>query len=195
MAKSSKGGAYEREVVKLLSLWWTRGERDDVFWRTSGSGARATVRKRKGRDTFGQQGDVQAIDPIGQTFLQLHTIEIKRGYKDATPADFFDCPPTSRPKEFEKWIMQAVLESKSAKTPYWVIISKRDKRVPLMTVPAALALELKSAGAYRFALYPYTRINAVLHDGKKREKVLKLVSFPFASFLAHADPRKWKKLA
>jgi len=40
----AKGGEFERDISRFLSRWWTYGERDDVFWRTSASGARATTR-------------------------------------------------------------------------------------------------------------------------------------------------------
>ena len=46
MGKSQKGGAWEREFSKYLSLWITEGERDDVFWRSSQSGGRATQRAK-----------------------------------------------------------------------------------------------------------------------------------------------------
>ncbi len=59
-----KGSNFEREICKLLSLWWTNDKRDDIFWRTSGSGARATTRSKTKQKTFGQYGDVQATDPI-----------------------------------------------------------------------------------------------------------------------------------
>ena len=77
MSKKKKGGGhakgsqFERTVCKDLSLWWTKGKRDDVFWRTSGSGARAKTRSKTGEKTFGQYGDVQATDPIGQPLICL----------------------------------------------------------------------------------------------------------------------------
>ena len=74
----AKGSAFEREIAKLLSLWWSDCERDDIFWRTQTSGARATSRKRRGQDTFGQYGDIQACDPVGQPLLDCCIIEIKR---------------------------------------------------------------------------------------------------------------------
>jgi len=77
---SSKGSSFEREVCKQLSLWWTKGEREDIFWRTAGSGARATTRAKSGKTTARSYGDVIAIDPIGDPLIKEVTIEIKRGY-------------------------------------------------------------------------------------------------------------------
>ena len=54
----AKGPSFEREVCEKLSLWWTDGKRDDVFMRTSGSGGKATARRKKGKDTPFQGGDI-----------------------------------------------------------------------------------------------------------------------------------------
>lgn len=80
-----KGADYEREISKKLSLWWTQNlpePRDDIFWRTAGSGAWATVRSRKGQSTANSQGDIKALDPIGQKFMDYFSVEIKRGYSN-----------------------------------------------------------------------------------------------------------------
>jgi len=75
-----KGGDYEREVCKQLSLWWTYHKRDDIFWRTAGSGARATTRMKKLMETHDSAGDVMALDPIGKPLTAQVLIEIKRGF-------------------------------------------------------------------------------------------------------------------
>jgi hypothetical protein len=75
-----KGGSAEREISVLLSLWWTNGERDDVFYRTNASGARFTNRKKSGKDTAGQGGDICAQDPIGKPLEDAWSIECKSGY-------------------------------------------------------------------------------------------------------------------
>jgi hypothetical protein len=94
MAKSSKGSSFEREVCKLLSLWWTQDlnpPRDDVFWRTSQSGGRATERMKKNVATAYSSGDVTFIDPIGQPFIDALMIELKRGYtSEIAILDFLD---------------------------------------------------------------------------------------------------------
>lgn len=76
-----KGGSFEREISKQLSLWVTNGERDDVFWRTHDSGARHTVRFHKGKETAGQDGDIQSTHPLGEQFREIFSIECKC-YKD-----------------------------------------------------------------------------------------------------------------
>ena len=73
----SKGNEFERHVSKTLSLWWTSGETDSVFWRTQNSGARYTIRKRVDKDTYHQGGDICDVDPIGKPFCDKFMIELK----------------------------------------------------------------------------------------------------------------------
>jgi hypothetical protein len=47
----AKGSSFEREIAKLLSLWWSEGMRDDVFYRSHASGGRFTMRRKSGKDT------------------------------------------------------------------------------------------------------------------------------------------------
>lgn len=70
----------EREVGVLLSRWWTEGKRDDIFYRSNASGARFTQRKKSGKDTAYQGGDITFTDPIGEPLIKAWNIEIKTGY-------------------------------------------------------------------------------------------------------------------
>ena len=74
---SEKGGKFERESSRRLSLWVTQGRRDDIFWRSSTSGARATVQLRKGIVNLSQSGDISAIDPEGYEFIRTTFVEMK----------------------------------------------------------------------------------------------------------------------
>jgi hypothetical protein len=76
-----KGSTFERKVCTDLSLWSSGGKRDDLFWRSSLSGGRATVRFSKGKATKNQYGDIVAIDPEGFWFTDIFIAECKH-YKD-----------------------------------------------------------------------------------------------------------------
>jgi hypothetical protein len=76
----AKGGSAEREIAKLLSLWWTEGERDDIFGRSDSSGARFTQRRKAGKDTANQGGDITFTDSIGEPLIKSWNIECKTGY-------------------------------------------------------------------------------------------------------------------
>jgi hypothetical protein len=133
MKSSSKGSSYERTICKQLSLWWTHGERDDIFWRSSGSGARAKVRGRAGIGTAGQHGDVAATDPIGEPLIRAFTIEIKRGYSGASMQDLIDSPGSK--STWYKFLEQAIESHIQAGSWSWMLITKRDRREPLTVLP------------------------------------------------------------
>lgn len=146
MAKSAKGGKFERRLCKEFGQWWTGGQRDDVFWRSATSGARATQRAKQGKATFGQYGDIQATDPIGQALVDVCTIELKRGYQKHTVQDSIDKGGRAAQQEWEKWLQQAVTDSHKAGTPHWMLVTKRDCRIPLVYMPMALRSALTRAG-------------------------------------------------
>jgi hypothetical protein len=129
----AKGGQFERDISRTLSLWWTGGKRDDIFWRTSQSGGRATARRKAGRamQAKGTYGDLCAIDPIGQPLINVLSIEVKRGYSRYSIQDLIDGKPGSGVAEF---IAQAKGDAEASGRT-WMIIWKRDKREPVVIVP------------------------------------------------------------
>lgn len=105
MAKG-KGSAFEREIAKQLSLWWTEGERDDIFWRTNASGARFTARRKQGKTTEGQGGDITFTDPIGKGLIDVFSIELKTGYSTKTK--------TKKGLRFTNWCVLDLIDGSSA---------------------------------------------------------------------------------
>jgi hypothetical protein len=135
MGGHSKGSSFEREICKLLSSWWSDGQRDDIFWRTSGSGARATVRQKIGKKTYGQEGDIQAVDPIGSPLTKLFTIELKRGYSKNTILDIIDAPKKAKPQIYEQFIIQSMTEQANSGTWAWCLITKRNSKETMIFMP------------------------------------------------------------
>ena len=133
----AKGNSFEREICKTLSLWWTGKKRDDVFWRTATSGGRAKVRSKQGDSTFGQYGDIQATDPIGQPLIDIATIELKRGYQSSTFADLVEpsTHPNANPCNYEKFLQQVIEDSLNAESFAWMLIVKRNARQHLILMP------------------------------------------------------------
>lgn len=80
----AKGGEFEREIAKALSLWWTFEQRDDIFYRSQASGARFTSRWKRGKKTAYQSGDITCSDPDGQPLIDYFSIECKTGYATKT---------------------------------------------------------------------------------------------------------------
>jgi len=174
--RSKKGSAFERVVCKELSRWWTHGERSDIFWRTSGSGARAKTRSKTGKKTFGQYGDVQATDPIGQPLIDWVTIEIKKGYSKNTFQDLVDAMPKQKPV-FGQFIDQARTDHENAESEWWLLISKRDQREALVTMPLGLWKDLKDYQSVNIK----PRALITTHD-------LKIAIITFKDFLFYIEP-------
>lgn len=130
-----KGADLEREVCKLLSEWWTNGQDDAVFWRTSQSGGRATSRRKKGRETFGQHGDIAAVNPIGLPFLRAFAVEVKRGYTEKLDLlACFDRKEGSAAPLAVKWIEQARKSKEASGADSFLIIFRRDRRNTMVLV-------------------------------------------------------------
>lgn len=139
----AKGSSFERLICKELSLWWSGGTRDDIFWRSSNSGGRATVRGRQGKGTFGHCGDVAAVDPIGLPLLKTVTLELKRGYSKCSVADLLDEGKGRKPTEFEGFLVQAREAAARAGTPFWMLIQRRDSKQAVVFMPIELYAKLR----------------------------------------------------
>jgi len=139
-SKAKKGSSFERELAIKLSLWWTNGERSDVFWRTAGSGARARVRGKKGQQTQGQHGDIGATHPIGDPLTKVTIIEVKRGYSRATIQDLVDFPEKGSKINtiYGEWFRKAKESQEQSGSISWMLIHKRDRREALVFMPKDL---------------------------------------------------------
>ena len=188
---SKKGSEFERNMGPLLSLWWTDNERDDVFWRRD-SGARAKRRSREGKHTFGAHGDICAIDPVGLPLTNLCTIELKNGYGKWSLLDVVDRPPMRKGQKnktlqtFEAFLDQ-VIEDAEAVGTYPVIVSKRDKRQPVIIYPRAMHKRIYSY----YKKSPKTEIMTI--RGNEHMKNIKaMVVMNFNYFLTWCKPDFFK---
>lgn len=185
MGNSHKGSAFERTLAKQLSLWWTQNDRpprDDVFWRSSQSGGRATERAKKGLKTAGSYGDICAIDPIGQPLLDLWTIELKRGSTIGTPWDLFDSAPTKAIRPFEAAILQAIESHKQADSAGWLLIGQRDRRQSIVYTDVECLYDFKEL------LSNCVRIRSAFHLNNLG--MMHLVAFRLDDFLKAIGPQE-----
>lgn len=127
--KSNKGSPFERDIARKLSLWWSQNQSDDWFWRTAGSGGRATNRAKQGKATANGGGDICAQTKEAQELLNLVTFELKRGYNTATVSDLLDIEGGG---VMGKFIEQARRSASLSGTPFWAVIHKRDRREALV---------------------------------------------------------------
>lgn len=180
----AKGSCFERDFCRMLSRWYTNGDRDDIFWRSHASGARATSRNKLGKSTHGQHGDICASDPIGDPLIQKITIELKRGYSKHTFFDMIDRSVKSKPSVFEGFLEQAISSSKAAGTPYWMLVHRRDRRDSMVFIPRKLHTKLLHDREYVVPLIKFCS-----PYGKGKSKVVHGVVYEQVNFFQWFTPK------
>ena len=174
-----KGSEFEREISRRLSLWWTQDlpePRDDIFWRTSGSGARATTRGKALKRTAYEYGDITCRDPIGKPLIDLFLIETKRGYSDG--ADLLDLLNPKKETYILDWWRKADKEMRQAGRRNKLIILSRNRRKTVVFFDLDfLNLWEMYSGIMNYFWY----IKCVLGDEK-------LVVMDFEGFLKNLQP-------
>lgn len=179
---SRKGAAWEREFSKILSRWWSKGERDDIFWRTSGSGGRATRRRQNGLDTVYQSGDITFTDPSGKPFCQLFHVELKKGYGNWDLLDIID----SRQKhtQIEKFWRQTVRDCPKGRIP--VLVFCRQHRKPCIAFELSTMVRIN-----RHSDKPFSKSYIIARFGIVRGiYIMKL-----DNFLKHVTPDNIRYMA
>lgn len=196
--KSSKGGAFEREVSKRLDLWWLGHNDDTCFWRSTQSGGRATTRSSKGQRTTGSYGDIAATNPVGEPLIKAFTIECKRlNGKDNHMHDIVDCPShLTRQRPFEELLIQASEQAKAARSISWMLLYRRNGRLPLVTIPRDTFKILHgyrhtetSAPGFRALPRPFVRLTIEL-----QMEPFDIVSMTFEDFLNNVSRQYVERL-
>lgn len=140
---SKKGSPFERKICKELSLWWSGGNRTDIFWRTPTSGGMATTRGKKGEHTRGMYGDIMATDPSGEPFLKAFCVELKKGYSDESILDLFDRNNSS---SYRKWLKKLEETRKTSEALSIMLIHQRDRRNAMVFI-SLMAFNMLGLGA------------------------------------------------
>lgn len=136
----AKGGNFELKIAKILSLWFSEGERDDLVCRTDSSGGRATVRSKKGKETnIFLYGDLKHSDDLAMPMFKKWSIECKTGYakknkKSITKWDILDLiDSTQKETVFEMMWNQCKNDAKLSKRKP-VLIFGRNLRSPCIAI-------------------------------------------------------------
>lgn len=117
-----KGGEFERQLCKAFSYWVTNGNRDDIFWRSSMSGGRASLAIKKGTaKRTAQAGDMSYIDMVGSTLLDRFVIEYKF-YKDLSISSLI----YGEPKDLIIAFWAQVNRDATASNKYPMLIAKQN---------------------------------------------------------------------
>lgn len=184
---SKKGQIFERKLCKELSIWWSKGIRDDIFWRTAGSGARATQRAKKGQETFLNYGDVTATHPIAKILIDKFVISLKRGYTGKKNTknlnclsllDLIDKPEKlkTKPVLVQWWeeLQQDIKISKANKQG--LIVCRRDRRQSIIIMSRET---FKHIEAKKPCIYPLYNSGCWLQAHGLNLQIMKLDNFFF----------------
>ena len=150
-----KGSQFERDMCRLFSRWVSGGDRDDLFWRTSQSGGRATACSRRGAalKTKGFYGDMALVGgsdhEAGKLFADSVSVEFKRGYNRVSIQDLLDLPKRAATRTFEYFLEQAAHDAEESGR-LWLLVWKRDSRDPIVVMPHGFgaSLSLRTARVF-----------------------------------------------
>lgn len=147
----NKGQNFERDVCRTLSLWWSAGEEDDIFWRNR------TRRTGKAYNAQIQEGDIIAVKSAGIPLTDVFCVECKSGYSSKKSVTKKTKEKRARVKEKVKnipWDLLGVLDGSTGVianatiVKFWeqarkaadltnkipLLIFKRDFHVPVVVV-------------------------------------------------------------
>lgn len=175
--KAGKGSAYERQFCRDLSEWWTGGTRTDCFWRTAGSGGRATTRGKRGHDTAGGYGDIAATDHEGAPFLHFMTLELKRGYSKQTVQDILDKPMKAAQQPYEEWVEQARESCLLSGAFGWAVVFRRDRRESMILFHEGMWSQLRGVGAFNPSPLPLMQMQFTIKGVWRGVVMMQLKAF------------------
>jgi len=140
---NTKGNSFERLMCRQFSLWFSKGQYDDLFWRTSGSGSRATNRERVGKDlTKYQHGDMTHVRPEGRPLLDYFSFE----FKSYSGIDFHGIFHTINPaKSLLSFWAKCVRDAEQSGRVPW-LVTKVNKGKPIAWVPWSLLSTFQASG-------------------------------------------------
>jgi hypothetical protein len=177
----AKGSAFERDTCQRLSLWISKGKRDDLLARNVLSGGQFTVARIRG-EVRGSPGDLTAVDPMAIPFIQAFSVECKH-YRDlGLSAYVFD-------KKGNSFINQTVaLCKRQARQAgkQWLLVAKQDRKPALIFLEPPTALFAGTCSIGRLQLH---RVVHTFHHGTKHEASM----FLFDDFLGNVDAKRFIK--
>lgn len=162
-----KGSSFEREICKALSLWVSRGRREDLFWRSAMSGGRATVARKRGANLAAQAGDITATHEDGHALTNAWYVECKR-YSDLEYASFM-LKGTGKLAGF--WTETVIQSLRHGKMP--MLIAREDRGATTVLIARATHTVAPRTVGDLFLLDSHSRIatvypfNVQIHDFEK----------------------------
>lgn len=118
----AKGSNWERECCRTLSMWISKGERDDLLWREA--------TRRRG-STVSQSGDIMSIDPLGEKLIDKFAVECKAYANVHLESLIFGTPVKGSIIDF--WSQVNRDAKRSGRKP--MLIAKQNSRPVLVGLP------------------------------------------------------------
>lgn len=174
---SLKGGEWERDCGRQISLWLTHGEHNDLMSRNVLSGGAFTRAEKAGKRSSRAPGDMMAASPLAFRFLSRFSIECKH-LQDIGLLQYMLDPRQQNPLAII--IALARRQSKSIGCEF-MVIAKQNRRDAVVFVDGAVGEHMmacmKTRGS-RTLLHP---MHHYLHKGS-------VCALRFADMLSMIDP-------
>lgn len=149
-----KGSGWERAFCRELSLWWTKGETKNAFWRTHASGARGTM-----VGTLGGLGDVLAMSSEAKDFTDLFVVELKF-YKKVDTAGLLEKKSKNLHQILQWW--EKVKNEAYGVGRYPMLVVKQNNRLPQVFVCRYFPLFFSNGDWFNPCAWYHIDLNLVL---------------------------------
>lgn len=114
----NKGSSFERAISKSLSLWFSKGKDDHLFWRTINSGAYCTNNNKN----IQESSDIKSISSESEIFTTFFNIECKH-YKNINIWEII----TKTNSSILKWYSKLESESRKINKIPFLIVKENNK--------------------------------------------------------------------
>lgn len=172
---SNKGGTFERDVCKYLSIWLKGKEKPYQYWRMPGSGALCTISE----DNKNLSGDIRALTEDASFLTREFSIECKTGYPSTTFWQHYRDIKTFHIRSF--WQQCVGDAKKSGKSP--MLIYRKKGKKPIV------GLDVNKAQVS----YSLNALNSMIIVFKKEYDLPWLQTFDMEEFFSTMSPGEMKK--
>lgn len=172
----SKGGDFEREIAKMLSVWLIGKEKPYQYWRMPGSGALATIHE----ENIGLSGDIRALTSQASFLTDIFSIECKTGYPKTSFWQHFKDIKNFNVKSF--WRQCVEDANKADKQPMLIYRKKGGK--PVIGIPNTVDTFFKNQ----------LNLNSVTIRFKESDMLPELVLYNIKDFFNIVEPDDIRRL-
>jgi hypothetical protein len=196
---AAKGSRYERELCKRFSFWFSDGESEDLFWRTSGSGSRATNRRRLGKNPSKFDfGDMKHETEKGKPLVEHLCWEFRSRARFDLFAVFGSGVEDPKTSLLASWAKACYEADCSGRRP--ILITKALQRQDVLWMPYGLFIEImdlyssETKGSIHSVVFLVPGGMTVRYEGKKTytfEAQQRVVGVSLVDWIFGMDPEEF----